>query len=77
MIRATKWHIGKQGEPIFAEYSFDVEIQDEAAGEFVVLTSNVGRDDRSCVAIDAEDWPEVKAALNMAVKEIKKHEVKE
>lgn len=55
------------GEPAFSEMATTVEIEDEAAGEFVIV-SQVGRVDLGKIAINPEEWPALRAAINRMVR---------
>ena len=69
--RVTRLHIVPDGEPIFSEAAFSVEIDDEAGGEFVKLTSL----EESCkpgqVRIDPSDWPALRDAIERMIAECK------
>jgi hypothetical protein len=54
------------GEPMFSEMATMVSIEDEAAGEFVEV-SQIGRD-LGKIAINPEEWPALRAAINRMVK---------
>lgn len=58
------------GEPIFSERAFVVSIEDEAAVEFVTITSQepCAGDERK-VRIDTSDWPELRAAVDRMISE--------
>jgi hypothetical protein len=46
--RPVKWHIYPENDStIYSETGYTVEIEDEAGGEFVKITSNDDRDDLS------------------------------
>jgi hypothetical protein len=53
-----------QGEPIFHERATRIEIEDEAAGEYVVLRQQGGK-----ITIDPAEWPLLRAAINRMVKQ--------
>ncbi len=57
-----------EGEPIFSERGYTVTIEDEAAGEYLKLSS--GRDEHNCIVFDAEEWPAIQALVDRMVKEI-------
>lgn len=63
--RVTKLSVMIKGEPIFSETATHVELADEAAGEFVRViqySSRTGKENQA-IAIDPEEWPHVKAAI--------------
>ena len=53
------------GEPIFHERATRIEIEDEAAGEYVVLQQNAG----GKITIDPVEWPLLRAAINRMVQQ--------
>jgi len=62
-IRAIKLIVSPVGEDIFSEMVTCVEIQDEAAGEFVIV-SQTGRDDIGRIAISPEEWGKIRDAID-------------
>lgn len=72
-IRTTQYYIGPKNTPIFSEHGFSVLMEDEAAGEFVVVK------DHSCeehlniaqVRINPEEWPTLRMAIDMMIQECK------
>ena len=52
------------GEPIFHERATRVEIDDEGAGEFLVLHQYEGK-----MKIDPSEWPALRAAIDRMVAE--------
>lgn len=64
-IRTTQLTVTPEGEPIFSERAYTVTIDDEAAGEFVVvhaLDESAGK-----IAIDTTDWPALREAIDQMV----------
>ena len=62
MIRVTELTITPAGEPIFSERGFTVEIEDEGAGEVIVVREN----DAAIIGgirIDPSEWPELRTAI--------------
>lgn len=68
--RPVAWIIKPTGEPIFSEQSTRVEIVDEAGGEFLEITD--GRLQK--IQINPEEWPQLKRAIENAVKWCNKDE---
>lgn len=66
--RVTSWTVAPKGEPTFSEMATVVSIDDEAAGEYVVV-SQQGRVDLGKIAIDVNEWPALRAAINEAISE--------
>ena len=54
-------------DPIYGERSTDVMIEDEAGGEFVVVTQ-AGADGMGKIAIAPDEWPALRAAINRMVR---------
>ena len=52
---------------IFDQNATKISIDDEAAGEFVVVSQ-----DENIIKIDPEEWPIVRTAINDMVKECRK-----
>lgn len=62
--RVTRLHVLPEGEPLFSEQAFTVEIDDEAGGEFVVVSDCDGK-----IRLSPEEWPALCRAINQMVKE--------
>jgi hypothetical protein len=65
-IRATKLIVAPEGEQVFSEMCTSVEIKDEAAGEFVMLSQS-GRTDLGKIAISPEEWPALRDAIDRMI----------
>lgn len=63
-IRVTEWIVCKKGGTIFDDGNVRVRIEDEAAGEFVVVDS---LDENGKVRLNPEEWPTVRNAIEIAV----------
>jgi len=70
ITRVTKLTITPDGEPLFSERATDVLIEDVAAGEFVVVEQRA--DGMGKIAIDPDEWPTLRAAINRMVKGCRK-----
>jgi len=66
ITRVTKLTTTPDGEPLFSERATDVLIEDMAAGEFVVVEQRA--DGMGKIAIDPDEWPTLRAAINRMVK---------
>jgi len=66
--RVTSWTVVPKGEPTFSEMATVVSIDDEAAGEYVVV-SQQGRTDLGKIAIDPGEWPALRTAIDEAISE--------
>lgn len=47
------------GQPIFSEMATTVGIENDGAGEFVVVEQEIGK-----IAINPEEWPHLRAAID-------------
>jgi hypothetical protein len=65
--RPTSWAVGPKNEPIFSEMTTVVKIDDEGAGEFVVIEQQ-GRPDIGKIVVDVAEWPTLKATIDAAIK---------
>ena len=65
--RVTRVHVAPEGEPIFCERGYSVEIDDEAAGEFVVVRSQCDGDGK--ISIDPCGWPALREAIDTMIAE--------
>lgn len=63
--RITRITVAPPGEPIYSELVTHVEIEDESAGEFVVIKQS-GRTDNS-IAINPDEWPALRAAIDRMI----------
>lgn len=61
--RPVQWLAGKKGAAVF-EPNVRIRIEDEAAGEYVVVDS---LDENGKVCIEPDEWPTVRAAIDHAV----------
>jgi hypothetical protein len=72
--RITRLTITPEDEPIFSERATHIEIVDEAAGEYLVITQeqgNINNDNRS-IAIDPSEWETIKSAIEQMLTIIRK-----
>jgi hypothetical protein len=68
--RVVKLAVLPKNAALYNERATLVGIQDEAAGEFIVISQpGSGEDD---VRIDPEEWPHVRAAIDRLVQEARK-----
>jgi len=61
--RITQVTVLPKGQPIFCEEALHIRIEDEAAGEFVVIEST-SEHWGGKIAIDEGDWPTVRKAID-------------
>jgi hypothetical protein len=65
--RVTRIVILPDGETVYSEMATTVEIDDESGGEFVIVSQDA-RSDLGKIAINPEEWPALRAAINRMVK---------
>ena len=63
--RTTKMIVGVKGEQIFDESITEIEIIDEAAGEFLVVSQEDGGQK---LRFDKDEWVHVRAAIEKMFK---------
>ena len=66
--RTVKVSVAPKGEPLFHNGVTNIEIVDEAAGEFLEVTqcndSNEGK-----ISIEKSEWPTLRAAIDQRIRE--------
>jgi hypothetical protein len=66
--RTVKVSIAPKGEPLFHNGVTNIEIVDEAAGEFLEVTqcndSNEGK-----ISIEKSEWPTLRAAIDQMIRD--------
>jgi hypothetical protein len=68
-IRTIKLVVLPKGETIFTERATEVEIVDDAAGEFVKVMQGDEAAENGTIQIDPAEWPMLKKAIDRMVKE--------
>lgn len=69
IARITQLTVLPEGEPLFSDIAHTVTIDDEGAGEYVVvksLSEHYGK-----IAIDVKEWPALKDAIDRMIQECK------
>lgn len=66
--RITKITIVPEKEPLFSESATEISIEDEAAGEFVVIKQSASTEN-GMIAITQKDWPLIRDAIDRMIKE--------
>lgn len=66
--RITQITIVPEKEPLFSETATEISINDEAAGEFVVIKQSASTEN-GMIAITQEDWPAIRDAIDRMIKE--------
>lgn len=67
--RTLKIGVLIKGESIFHQSMTEIEIIDEAAGEFVKVTQNPDEEESGSILIDPTEWPTLKNAIDQMIKE--------
>ena len=61
-----------KGEPIYAEMTTTVSIDDEAGGEFIVINQPKDRMKPGEIQISPEEWPMLRALIDEMIGECRK-----
>jgi hypothetical protein len=71
IIRTLKIAILPEGESIFSERCTTIEIEDQAAGEYLVVTQQSGSTavKEQQIEIDPQEWDALKNAIETMLKE--------
>jgi hypothetical protein len=72
--RTLKIAVCVKGEAIFHEGTTEIEIVDEAAGEFLKVTQSPDDAEPGVIKIDPHEWPMLKAAIDRMMKECRSHD---
>ena len=72
--RTLKIAVGVKSEPIFHEGTTEIEIVDEAAGEFLKVTQCDDDAESGVIKIDPHEWPMLKAAIDRMIKECRSYD---
>ena len=67
ITRTTQFIVAPQGHNTFSDHATTITITDDAGGEFVVVEQNSDR--YSNVAINPEEWPALRSAIDKLVGE--------
>jgi hypothetical protein len=73
-IRTTKLVVAPRGDQVYSEMATWVEVKDEAGGEFVMLTQS-GRTDTGQIAIDVDEWPALRDAIDRMIAQCRRQDV--
>ena len=66
--RITSLIVLPEGEPIFSELATIVRIEDESGGEYIIVSQD-SVPGRGNVAINPEEWPDIRDAIERMMKE--------
>jgi hypothetical protein len=72
--RTLKIAVCVKGEPIFHEGTTEIEIVDEAAGEFLKITQSDDDIEQATIKIDPIEWPMIKAGIDKMMKECRSYD---
>ena len=67
-------HIVPEGEPIFSELGYTIEIDDEAGGEYIHFKDGSIRESTDGVKFSPEDWPTLRDGIDRMVKLFNEHQ---
>lgn len=67
--RITQITIAPEGEPIFSERAFVVQIEDDAGGEFLSVQCHDDQCTGGQIRLDPAEWPALREAINRMAKE--------
>ena len=70
LTRTTRLTIGREGAGIHDETAISVTIDDEGAGEFLVIQSNTDGLEPGELRFDSDEWPHLVAAVKRLLKEV-------
>lgn len=63
-----------QGQPIFSEQAFVIQIEDDAGGEYISVKCYDEQCEHGQLRIDPSEWEYIKAAVDKMVKECREEE---
>ncbi|HRF10965.1 MAG TPA: hypothetical protein PLR37_02345, partial [Candidatus Accumulibacter phosphatis] len=66
IARPTQFTVLPKGDKTYSERATKITIIDEAAGEFVEVSQS-GRDGGGKIAIDPEEWPAIRGAIDRLI----------
>lgn len=67
--RPIAWIVGPPDKPMFDEQMTRIELEDEAGGEYVVIRQDTSGNGEQRIAVEASDWPAIRAAIDAALAE--------
>ena len=66
--KPIKWIHVPEGESLFSDQATEVEIQDEAGGEFVVIRQYPEYKETQEIRFDPDEWKTLRSVIDKAVK---------
>lgn len=73
ITRTTQLTVLPQGETIFSEMATRITIEDEAAGEFLLIVQDHSEAKPGTISIDPKDWPAMREAIELLMEQIQEH----
>lgn len=67
--RITQITLAPEGEPIFSEAAFVIQVEDDAGGEFLSVQCHDDQCANGQIRLDPQDWPALRDAIERMVKE--------
>jgi len=68
-IRTTGIHVVPEGEPLFDESAYSIRIDDEGAGEFVVIRAMDSEPRSGDLRVNPDEWPKLREAIDMMIEQ--------
>jgi len=68
-IRTTGIHVVPEGEPLFDERAYSIRIDDEGAGEFVVIRAMDSDPGSGDLRVNPDEWPKLREAIDMMIEQ--------
>jgi len=65
-----------EGDSIFSGEATVISIADDAAGEYLKITQCNDESDKGEILLSDNEWPSIRAGIDMMFKEIEKHNQK-
>jgi hypothetical protein len=74
-IRITRLTVAPPTACLFDEQSMDIELRDDAGGEFVIVRQKLGHVDvkEQEILIEATEWPAMRTAIEYLLSESRNH----
>lgn len=69
-IRVIGLMVAPKGEAIFSDHATHITIDDEAGGEFVIVSQSTAHSEAE-LRINPEEWPALRKAIDRMIKECK------
>lgn len=72
-VMTSAYIVLPEGEPMFSEMATTIELDDEGAGLFVVVSQS-GKDEAGKISICPEEWPLIRDAIEQHLRLCKTQE---